>query len=249
MNVQSDQEKILSIQNVTKRFGKNTVLDEVNLDVYKHDIIGICGPSGGGKSTFLRVINGLEKVDSGKIFYNNEQLTKQNVKLFRKSIGMVFQSFNLFSNLTVIDNLLIAPTKVLRLRREDCLLQAKRYLETLGIGDKPNAYPHQLSGGQQQRVAIVRALLMKPEIMLFDEPTSALDPEMIKEVLDSIRKLSDSGMTMLIVSHEMSFLKEISTRMLFMEKARIQVNSGTQDFFNNPSDERLVQFMSVILKK
>ena len=162
---------------------------------------------------------------------------------------MVFQSFNLFSNLTVIDNLLIAPTKVLRLRREDCLLQAKRYLETLGIGDKLNAYPHQLSGGQQQRVAIVRALLMKPEIMLFDEPTSALDPEMIKEVLDSIRKLSDSGMTMLIVSHEMSFLKEISTRMLFMEKARIQVNSGTQDFFNNPSDERLVQFMSVILKK
>ena len=174
MNVQSDQEKILSIQNVTKRFGKNTVLDEVNLDVYKHDIIGICGPSGGGKSTFLRVINGLEKVDSGKIFYNNEQLTKQNVKLFRKSIGMVFQSFNLFSNLTVIDNLLIAPTKVLRLRREDCLLQAKRYLETLGIGDKLNAYPHQLSGGQQQRVAIVRALLMKPEIMLFDEPTSEI---------------------------------------------------------------------------
>ena len=249
MSELSNQEKVLSIQNVTKRFGKNIILDNVSLDVYKHEVIGICGPSGGGKSTFLRIINGLEKIDSGKVIYNNKELNKQNLKRFRKSIGMVFQSFNLFNNLTVIENLLIAPTKVLKKRRDDCMAKAKQYLETFGIDDKLNAFPHQLSGGQQQRVAIVRALLMEPEIMLFDEPTSALDPEMIKEVLDSIRKLSRSGMTMIIVSHEMAFIKEISTRMVFMEKAKIQVNSDTDSFFNTPTNDRLIQFLSVILKK
>lgn len=188
MSVQTHSEKILSIQNVTKHFGKNTVLDNVSVDVYKHEVIGICGPSGGGKSTLLRVINGLEKIDSGRILYKTEELNKQNIKRFRKSIGMVFQSFNLFSNLTVIDNLMIAPIKVLKKPRDECFKKAINYLEMFGISEKLHSYPHQLSGGQQQRVAIVRALLMEPEIMLFDEPTSALDPEMIKEVLDSIRE-------------------------------------------------------------
>lgn len=249
MSVQTHSEKILSIQNVTKHFGKNTVLDNVSVDVYKHEVIGICGPSGGGKSTLLRVINGLEKIDSGRILYKTEELNKQNIKRFRKSIGMVFQSFNLFSNLTVIDNLMIAPIKVLKKPRDECFKKAINYLEMFGISEKLHSYPHQLSGGQQQRVAIVRALLMEPEIMLFDEPTSALDPEMIKEVLDSIRELTHTGMTMLIVSHEMAFIKEVSTRMLFMEKSNIRVNTDTNTFFNNPTDERLIQFMSVILKK
>jgi polar amino acid transport system ATP-binding protein len=161
---------------------------------------------------------------------------------------MVFQSFNLFNNLTILDNLTIAPTKLLGMKKDEAREKAQKYMDTFGIGDKMNNYPHQLSGGQKQRVAIVRSMMMEPDVMLFDEPTSALDPEMIREVLDAIRRLADMGMTMMIVTHEISFAKEVSTRMLFLEKSKIRVDKPTEEFFNQVEDERLQQFLSVILK-
>ncbi|MCI6867018.1 MAG: amino acid ABC transporter ATP-binding protein [Lachnospiraceae bacterium] len=239
---------MLSLQNVTKKFGKLTVLDDMSLDIKEHEIVVLCGPSGGGKSTLLRTINGLEKIDSGKIYYRGELITHKNIKEIRSHIGMVFQSFNLFDNLTVKDNLTIAPVKILKKSKEEAVKKAQEYLDTFGIGDKMDSYPHQLSGGQKQRVAIVRSMMMEPDVMLFDEPTSALDPEMIKEVLDAIRRLADMGMTMVIVTHEIGFAREVSNRMLFLEKAKIRVDAPTEEFFTNTEDERLNQFLSVILK-
>ena len=240
---------MLSLQNITKRFGKLTVLNDMSMDVHEHDVLVLCGPSGGGKSTLLRTINGLEKIDGGKIYYRGELITPKNIKEVRKHFGMVFQSFNLFENLTVKDNLIISPTKILKKDKQETIKQAQDYLDTFGIGEKMNAYPHQLSGGQKQRVAIVRSLMMEPDVMLFDEPTSALDPEMIKEVLDAIRRLSKMGMTMIIVTHEIAFAKEVASRVLFLEGAKIRVDAETDEFFNNVTDERLQQFLSVILKR
>ena len=239
---------ILKIENVVKSFGENVVLDGVSLDVAEHDVVVLCGPSGGGKSTLLRTINGLEAIDSGSITYRGTALTKRSLPEFRKHIGMVFQQFNLFQNLTVRDNLIAAPVKVKHMDRNVALKNAEEYLETFGIRDKMDAYPHELSGGQKQRVAIVRSLLMEPDIMLFDEPTSALDPEMIKEVLDAMRRLSAMGMTMIVVTHEMGFAREVATRMCFLQDAQVRVNTTTRDFFENPSDPRLKQFLSMILK-
>ena len=244
----SENNTVLSLQNVTKKFGKLTVLDDMSLDIKEHEIVVLCGPSGGGKSTLLRTINGLEKIDSGKIYYRGELITHKNIKEIRSHIGMVFQSFNLFDNLTVKDNLTIAPVKILKKSKEEAVKKAQEYLDTFGIGDKMDSYPHQLSGGQKQRVAIVRSMMMEPDVMLFDEPTSALDPEMIKEVLDAIRRLADMGMTMVIVTHEIGFAREVSNRMLFLEKAKIRVDATTEEFFTNTEDERLNQFLSVILK-
>ncbi|MDD7078846.1 MAG: amino acid ABC transporter ATP-binding protein [Lachnospiraceae bacterium] len=244
----SENNTVLSLQNVTKKFGKLTVLDDMSLDIKEHEIVVLCGPSGGGKSTLLRTINGLEKIDSGKIYYRGELITHKNIKEIRSHIGMVFQSFNLFDNLTVKDNLTIAPVKILKKSKEEAVKKAQEYLDTFGIGDKMDSYPHQLSGGQKQRVAIVRSMMMEPDVMLFDEPTSALDPEMIKEVLDAIRRLADMGMTMVIVTHEIGFAREVSNRMLFLEKAKIRVDAPTEEFFTNTEDERLNQFLSVILK-
>ena len=244
----SENNTVLSLQNVTKKFGKLTVLDDMSLDIKEHEIVVLCGPSGGGKSTLLRTINGLEKIDSGKIYYRGELITHKNIKEIRSHIGMVFQSFNLFDNLTVKDNLTIAPVKILKKSKEEAVKKAQEYLDTFGIGDKMDCYPHQLSGGQKQRVAIVRSMMMEPDVMLFDEPTSALDPEMIKEVLDAIRRLADMGMTMVIVTHEIGFAREVSNRMLFLEKAKIRVDAPTEEFFTNTEDERLNQFLSVILK-
>lgn len=244
----NNQVNVISMKNVIKKFGNLTVLDDINLDVQEHEIVVLCGPSGGGKSTLLRTINGLEKINSGSIAYRGEQITKKNLKDIRKHVGMVFQSFNLFENMTIKDNLIVAPMKILKISKEEALKKAEGYLETFGIGDKLNSYPHQLSGGQKQRVAIVRSMMMDPDVMLFDEPTSALDPEMIKEVLDSIRRLAQTGMTMMIVTHEISFAKEVATRMLFLEKSKIRVDKPTDEFFNNIEDERLKQFLSVILK-
>lgn len=244
----SENNTVLSLQNVTKKFGKLTVLDDMSLDIKEHEIVVLCGPSGGGKSTLLRTINGLEKIDSGKIYYREELITHKNIKEIRSHIGMVFQSFNLFDNLTVKDNLTIAPVKILKKSKEEAVKKAQEYLDTFGIGDKMDSYPHQLSGGQKQRVAIVRSMMMEPDVMLFDEPTSALDPEMIKEVLDAIRRLADMGMTMVIVTHEIGFAREVSNRMLFLEKAKIRVDAPTEEFFTNTEDERLNQFLSVILK-
>lgn len=233
---------------MTKKFGKLTVLNDMSLDVHEHEIVVLCGPSGGGKSTLLRTINGLEKIDSGKIFYRDELITNKNIKEVRKHVGMVFQSFNLFDNLTIQDNLTIAPVKILKKNKQEAVVQAQKYMDTFGIGDKMHSYPHQLSGGQKQRVAIVRSMMMEPDVMLFDEPTSALDPEMIKEVLDAIRRLADMGMTMIIVTHEISFAREVASRVLFLEKAKIRVDAPTKEFFEDVQDERLQQFLSVILK-
>ena len=244
----SENKVVLSLQNVTKKFGKLTVLDDMSLDVHEHEIVVLCGPSGGGKSTLLRTINGLEKIDSGKIYYRDELITNKNIKEVRKHVGMVFQSFNLFDNLTIQDNLTIAPVKILKKNKQEAIAQAQKYMDTFGIGDKMHHYPHQLSGGQKQRVAIVRSMMMEPDVMLFDEPTSALDPEMIKEVLDSIRRLADIGMTMIIVTHEISFAREVASRVLFLEKAKIRVDAPTKEFFEDVKDERLQQFLSVILK-
>ena len=248
MITMSENKVVLSLQNVTKKFGKLTVLDDMSLDVHEHEIVVLCGPSGGGKSTLLRTINGLEKIDSGKIYYRDELITNKNIKEVRKHVGMVFQSFNLFDNLTIQDNLTIAPVKILKKNKQEAIAQAQKYMDTFGIGDKMHHYPHQLSGGQKQRVAIVRAMMMEPDVMLFDEPTSALDPEMIKEVLDSIRRLADMGMTMIIVTHEISFAREVASRVLFLEKAKIRVDAPTKEFFEDVKDERLQQFLSVILK-
>ena len=248
MITMSENKVVLSLQNVTKKFGKLTVLDDMSLDVHEHEIVVLCGPSGGGKSTLLRTINGLEKIDSGKIYYRDELITNKNIKEVRKHVGMVFQSFNLFDNLTIQDNLTIAPVKILKKNKQEAIAQAQKYMDTFGIGDKMHHYPHQLSGGQKQRVAIVRSMMMEPDVMLFDEPTSALDPEMNKEVLDSIRRLADIGMTMIIVTHEISFAREVASRVLFLEKAKIRVDAPTKEFFEDVKDERLQQFLSVILK-
>ena len=219
----------------------------MSLDIYEHEVVVLCGPSGGGKSTLLRTINGLEKIDSGKIIYRGQEVTHRNIREIRKHIGMVFQQFNLFSNLTVKDNLLIAPIKTQKKNKDEMLQKAKEYLEVFGIADKLDAYPHQLSGGQKQRVAIVRALMLAPALLLFDEPTSALDPEMIKEVLDAIRRLSQIGMTMVIVTHEMGFAREVASRVCFLEGVKIRVDTDSKTFFEDTEDERLKQFLSVIL--
>ena len=244
----NERKVILELKDVVKAFGRNTVLDGVSLEVAEHDVIVLCGPSGGGKSTLIRTINGLERIKSGSIIYRGTELTTKTLPEFRQHIGMVFQQFNLFHNLTVRDNLIVGPMKVKHMERSVALERAAEYLETFGISDKMDAYPHELSGGQKQRVAIVRALLMEPDIMLFDEPTSALDPEMIKEVLDAMRRLSAMGMTMIIVTHEMGFAREVATRMCFLQDAQIRVNTTTEEFFENPSDPRLKQFLSMILK-
>lgn len=247
INMSENNNIVVSLQDVTKKFGSLTVLDGMSLDIYKHEVVVLCGPSGGGKSTLLRTINGLEKIDSGKIIYRGQEVTHRNIREIRKHIGMVFQQFNLFSNLTVKDNLLIAPIKTQKKNKDEMLQKAKEYLEVFGIADKLDAYPHQLSGGQKQRVAIVRALMLEPDLMLFDEPTSALDPEMIKEVLDAIRRLSQIGMTMVIVTHEMGFAREVASRVCFLEGAKIRVDTDSKTFFEDTEDERLKQFLSVIL--
>ena len=247
INMSENNNIVVSLQDVTKKFGSLTVLDGMSLDIYEHEVVVLCGPSGGGKSTLLRTINGLEKIDSGKIIYRGQEVTHRNIREIRKHIGMAFQQFNLFSNLTVKDNLLIAPIKTQKKNKDEMLQKAKEYLEVFGIADKLDAYPHQLSGGQKQRVAIVRALMLEPDLMLFDEPTSALDPEMIKEVLDAIRRLSQIGMTMVIVTHEMGFAREVASRVCFLEGAKIRVDTDSKTFFEDTEDERLKQFLSVIL--
>lgn len=243
----SENNTVLSLQNVTKKFGKLTVLDDMSLDIKEHEIVVLCGPSGGGKSTLLRTINGLEKIDSGKIYYRGELITHKNIKEIRSHIGMVFQSFNLFDNLTVKDNLTIAPVKILKKSKEEAVKKAQEYLDTFGIGDKMDSYPHQLSGGQKQRVAIVRSMMMEPDVMLFDEPTSALDPEMVGEVLEIMKELAESGMTMVVVTHEMGFAREVASRVLFIDEGKIQEENAPEEFFSNPKNPRLKEFLSKVL--
>lgn len=237
---------MLEAKNIEKSFGKLKVLKGINLTVNKGQRIVIIGPSGSGKSTFLRCLNLLDEPSKGQVLYNNIALTNNNKLQMRKKIGMVFQNFNLFTNLTVLDNLILAPVKEGVLTEKEALKKADKLLKEISLEDKKNAYPSSLSGGQKQRVAIARSLMMNPDIILFDEPTSALDPEMIEDVLNLMKRVAEEGMTMIVVTHELEFAKDIATDVLFMDKGVI-VESGTPDeIFNHPKTERLKEFLSKI---
>lgn len=242
---------MINIQNLYKNFGDLKVLKNISTTINKGEIISIIGPSGSGKSTFLRCINKLEEPTNGHIFIDGMDLMdkKTDINKIRERVGMVFQHFNLFPHKTVLENLTLSPTIV----KNENKIEAEKYalylLEKVGLVDKANSYPAQLSGGQKQRIAIARALAMKPEVILFDEPTSALDPEMIKEVLDVMRELAKEGMTMIIVTHEMGFAKNVGNRILFMDKGEIVEDSSPKEFFENPKNERVKDFLNKVLNK
>ncbi len=244
------REPLISFRRVNKYFGKLHVLRDIDFDVFEGEKIVIAGPSGSGKSTLLRCINRLEPVDSGQLVVDGMRVDDRRVDLnhLRREIGMVFQQFNLFPHLAVLQNLTLAPVNVRGLAREEAEELARKLLERVGIPEKAEAYPAQLSGGQQQRVAIARALAMQPRIMLFDEPTSALDPEMIREVLDVMRDLAREGMTMIVVTHEMGFAREVSDRMVFMAEGAIVEQNATPEFFEHPREERTREFLSRIIR-
>ena len=235
---------MLVVNNLKKSFNQNKILNGINLNIEKGERIAIIGPSGCGKSTFLRCINLLEKPDSGNIIFNNVDLTKQkDLHKYREHIGMVFQQFNLFNNLTVLENIILAPVNLKLLTETDAKKEAIKLLKKIGLENKKDNYPSELSGGQKQRVAIIRTLIMKPSIILFDEPTSALDPEMVDEVLELIKEIAHDGMTMIIVSHEMEFVKNIATKVIFINEGKIIESGSVEEIFNNPKNERLKEFI------
>lgn len=237
---------MLEVSNLKKRFGKNEVLKGISFKVEKGEVISIIGPSGCGKSTLLRCINMLERPNSGRIVFEGTLVTDKNANLpvIRRKIGMVFQQFNLFPHLTVLDNIILSPVKLGIMDRDSAVKKAEELLEDISMLDKKNSYPDELSGGQKQRVAIIRALIMNPDIILFDEPTSALDPEMVGDVLELIMKLADTGMTMIVVSHEMSFVKKCASRVLFMDNGKIMVDGTPSEVFGNKDNERLREFLN-----
>lgn len=236
---------MLKVENISKSFGKLKVLKNINLEVNKGDRIVIIGPSGSGKSTFLRCLNYLAKPDSGKIYLDNHEINDNNIILYRQKIGMVFQNFNLFNNLTVMDNITLAPIKLGIYNEKEAKKKAMEYLRRIDLAEKALVYPSNLSGGQKQRVAIVRTLMMKPEMILFDEPTSALDPEMVKEVQDLMIELADEGMTMIVVTHEVSFVKKVATKIVFMNDGKI-ILTGTYDEMMKSDNETVKIFLSNI---
>lgn len=240
---------MLNVKNLKKSFGKNTVLKDISFDVSTGDIIAIVGPSGSGKSTLLRCLNMIETPSSGKIVFEGTNLVdkKTNLSLVREKIGMVFQQFNLFNHLSVLDNLILAPVKLKVMGEGSAKRKAIMLLEKIGLKDKALSYPSSLSGGQKQRVAIIRTLMMDPDIILFDEPTSALDPEMIGEVLDLIKMVASENKTMIIVSHEISFVKSIANRILFLENGKIIFDGSNKEFFNNKND-RIKAFLQKVKK-
>ena len=240
---------MLEVKNLKKSFGNNVVLKDINFKVNKGDIISIVGPSGSGKSTLLRCINMIEKPSGGNIIFEGKSLMDKNtnLSLIREKIGMVFQQFNLFPHLTVLDNITLAPIKLKLMSEDIAKKKAIELLKTIDLKDKTDEYPNSLSGGQKQRVAIIRTLIMEPDIILFDEPTSALDPEMVGEVLELIKKVADTGKTMIIVSHEMNFVKKIANRILFLDEGKIMFDGETKDFFNS-DNERIKEFLSKINK-
>ena len=242
-------EPIVEFANVSKWFGAQQVLDNIELSVESNSVVVICGPSGSGKSTLLRCVNGLERAQSGTIRVMGQDVNDRTLRSteFRANIGMVFQRFSLYPNMRVIDNVTLAPRKVRGVRPLEAEHDAMAMLERVGVADKAQAYPSELSGGQQQRVAIARALVMRPRIMLFDEPTSALDPEMIRGVLDVIRGLAQSGMTLLVVTHEMGFARSVSTEVVFMDQGRIIERSESASFFRAPQSERGRIFLEQVL--
>ncbi len=241
--------KIIELKNVNKWFDKFQALKDVNLEVNQQEKIVICGPSGSGKSTLIRCINRLEEHQEGQIIVDGKEISEntKDIEKIRAEVGMVFQQFNLFPHLSILDNCTLAPIWVKKLPKKQAEEIAMKNLERVQIADQAKKFPGQLSGGQQQRSALARALCMEPKIMLFDEPTSALDPEMIKEVLDSMVDLAKAGMTMIVVTHEMGFAKEVADNMIFMDEGRIVEKAKTKDFFDNPKSERTKLFLSQIL--
>ena len=244
-----NQDSIIYFENVSKWFGDFQVLNKINLEVNKGEKIVVCGPSGSGKSTMIRCINRLEEHQEGKIIVDGTELTGnvKNIDTVRREVGMVFQQFNLFPHLSILDNCTLAPIWVRKMSKADATELAMQYLKRVQIEDQVYKFPNQLSGGQQQRAAIARALCMQPRLMLFDEPTSALDPEMIKEVLDVMIGLAQDGMTMLVVTHEMGFAKEVADRIVFMDEGQIVEAKAPKEFFENPDSERTKLFLSQIL--
>ncbi len=242
---------MINVENLSKNFGNLKVLKNISTTINKGEVISIIGPSGSGKSTFLRCINKLEELTEGHIYIDGMDLMDKNTDInkIRERVGMVFQHFNLFPNMTVLENLTLSPTIVKKESKEEAEKYALYLLQKVDLSDKANSYPNQLSGGQKQRIAIARALAMKPEVILFDEPTSALDPEMIKEVLDVMRNLAKEGMTMLIVTHEMGFARNVGNRILFMDNGEIIEDCSPKDFFENPTNERIKDFLNKVLNK
>ncbi len=242
-------EVLIKVDHLKKSFGNHVVLEDVNMEIKKGEVIAIIGPSGCGKSTFIRTINQLETVTDGNIYVDGEDITDKNsdINEMRRRIGMVFQHFNLFPHLTILENIMLAPVKLKIMSKEEARKKALDLLERVGLSDKADVYPESLSGGQKQRIAIARALAMNPEVMLFDEPTSALDPEMVGEVLSLIRELAEDGMTMVIVTHEMGFAKEVANRVVFFDEKGIKEEGSPEEIFVNPKSDRLKDFLSKVL--
>lgn len=245
----ANDEAIIKVKNLRKSFGDNEVLKGIDYEIHRGEKIVVIGPSGSGKSTFLRCLNLLEQPTDGEIYFEDECITdkKCDINEVRRHMGMVFQHFNLFNNLTILKNITLAPVKLKLMTKDEAEKEAIRLLKMVGLEDKANAYPSMLSGGQKQRVAIVRALAMNPKVMLFDEPTSALDPEMVGEVLQVMKKLADDGMTMVVVTHEMGFARQVASKVLFIDDGIIKEEAEPEEFFTNPKDARLQDFLSKVL--
>ena len=249
MSGNEKREPLIQVQNLGKSFGKIDVLKDITVDIYKGDVVFVVGPSGSGKSTFLRCLNRLEEPTKGHIYFEGTDITdpKTDIDKHRQKMGMVFQQFNLFPHMDIMKNLILAPMKLQGKSQQEAEAEAMRLLERVGLADRAHAYPSQLSGGQKQRIAIVRALCMKPDVMLFDEPTSALDPEMVGEVLNVMRELAKEHMTMLVVTHEMGFAREVADRVMFLDGGDFVEEAPPEEFFTNPKSERLRSFLSKVL--
>ena len=249
MSDNNEKQLLISVDNLSKHFDDLHALNGVSIDIYKGDVIFVVGPSGSGKSTFLRCLNRLEEPTGGTILFEGIDITdkKTDINKHRQKMGMVFQQFNLFPHMTVLKNLTLGPIKLQGKSKAEAEEEAMKLLERVGLADRAKAYPNQLSGGQKQRIAIVRALCMKPDVMLFDEPTSALDPEMVGEVLEVMRELAKDNMTMVVVTHEIAFAKEIANRVIFMADGEIEEEGPAAEFFDNPKSERLKSFLAKVL--
>lgn len=243
------EEPLIQVKHLGKSFGSLQVLKDVTVDIYKGDVVCVIGASGSGKSTFLRCLNLLEEPTEGQILFEGTDITdkRTDINKHRQKMGMVFQQFNLFPHMTVLQNITFAPVKLGLMNQQDAEKKARELLSRIGLADKENAYPAQLSGGQKQRIAIVRSLAMNPDVMLFDEPTSALDPEMVGEVLQLMKELADDGMTMVVVTHEMGFAKEVATRVMFIDEGVVKEQAPPEEFFSHPKDPRLKEFLSKVL--
>ena len=249
MSANMNKEPLIRVQDLGKNFGSIHVLKGINVNIYKGDVVFVVGPSGSGKSTFLRCLNLLEEPTQGHIFFEGTDITdpKVNIDKHRQKMGMVFQQFNLFPHMDIMKNLTLAPMKLQGKSQQEAETEAMQLLERVGLADRAHAFPSQLSGGQKQRIAIVRALCMKPDVMLFDEPTSALDPEMVGEVLSVMRDLAKEKMTMVVVTHEMGFAREVANRVMFMDEGYFMEEAAPEEFFGNPKNERLKSFLSKVL--